>query len=216
MGCDLLLDGFVVPEGGFDIEGAVALVPTLSAEDLAGWAEERLGEEAGGTVEVLREVLVDDLRVLADEGREHGVYRFARGRGEVGIWLSGGGSWGESPTEEFDQVRALHWLPQAVLDKLLRVDHEEAEAAGDRARLQAERDFLVGWATEGSQGRSGRALVRAVLTGESPAESLVPDDDADLQRCERTVSQLPEHLRRSGEAVLTHFREVRRRERTAA
>jgi hypothetical protein len=128
MGQDLLLEGFVVPEGGFDIEGAVALVGELTPEDLESYiAETEQGETAplGGPtadeqVAQARYRAVAALRLLEKDHRMAGLYCFAAQGIDVRVWLTGGGSWGDSPTEEFDQIHDLWSLPGRVLDRLLR------------------------------------------------------------------------------------------------
>jgi hypothetical protein len=133
MGAELVLCGYPVPTGGFDVEGAKRALATVTNVDLyEAFAEldpvladelpEVEGDQPSPAREVAEQRLGECIEVLTNQRCDAGIFTFHGPACDVRVWLTGGMTWGDSPTEAFDQAQTINLLPTPVLDALLRRD----------------------------------------------------------------------------------------------
>lgn len=133
MGAELVLCAYTVPKGGFDVEGAKHLLAAATNADLydafaeldQGLADElpeTEGDQPSPARQVAEQRLAECIEVLTDERCDAGIYTFRGPDGAASVWLTGGMTWGDPPTEAYDHAQAIDLLPTAVLDALYRRD----------------------------------------------------------------------------------------------
>lgn len=131
MGAGLALRAYTVPEDGFDLDGAKRALATMTNADIyptfAQWDQglaDELPEAEGDTPSAARQAaekrLVECIEVLAADRRDVGIFTFDGPAGAVRVWLTGGMTWGDSPTEAFDGAEVIDLLPVPVVDALFR------------------------------------------------------------------------------------------------
>jgi len=132
MSAQLLVIGYIVPDAGFDPEGAKRALASLpndrlyeALEQLDPELADQLPENAGDDLAIRSTVdrrLAECIETFADADRDDSdvlTFEVDAGR-QLRIWVTGGLSYGDDPTEVYAAARVVGHLPDEVLDQLLR------------------------------------------------------------------------------------------------
>ena len=125
MGGDFAVHVFPVPENGFDIQGAVAMLPAIPTDE---W--ERILDEWGGDVFAESPVTSAELPARAAEALRMldtdrsdcvtiGVKSPNSGE-RFDVWVAGGMSVGDPPSEAYDLAGLILFLPTDIQRTLFR------------------------------------------------------------------------------------------------
>lgn len=120
MGMDLITAGIFAKTGTvLDFDKAFDLVATLNDDEISSFWEHSTGDpfdpDADDRDEILDFVsgMIRDLKSAVSEGRSRDlqVYRTPDG---YTLYILGGSSWGDSPSEGFDALDRLYQIPRLL------------------------------------------------------------------------------------------------------